>query len=138
MAENIAAHTELDFNKNGYIPIFSSVTGGMRIINGMVHVIIGISKIIFAVQTDIFRNFNYRNKIFKGFYFTAHGISNILRGAIELIPVVGNIAMIIYDIVMPRFKYDLEYKKQITEGETFLIQYEDKSFWLDRVLLSFF
>ncbi len=131
VAENIAAHGELELNRVSYIPIVSTYTGIGRVILGLNLTISGIAKGVFAVLTDNFRNGEYSMRTLKGFSFVPHGIANILRGALEVIPVVSNITMKIYDSVIPRFKYDLEYNRQMEEGEMYLIQYDNKSFWIN-------
>ena len=71
----------------GIIPIVSTVTGTARTLIGLVHTIAHLAKAVFDQQ----HRDGHLNEAALGFY-------NFVRGLIEIIPVLGNIVVGIFDI----------------------------------------
>ncbi len=76
------------FNVTGYIPALSSVTGILRMLMGAVEAVAGA---IFSL-ISCFEASNV--------WFAIGGVQDIVRGAIETIPLVGNLATGVYDLFL--------------------------------------
>ena len=95
---------ETTFNKFGYFPIVSTVSGSIRILGGKVEVITGLALSAIAILR-IFQNKDNRTRqIHHGAELALHGGANILRGMVESIPFFGNAGCLIYDD-SNRFEY---------------------------------
>lgn len=77
------------WNYIGYIPFVSTITGCCRALLGIIHTIAHLVLAIFDSQN---RAFHMEQ--------AALGGRNIVRGAIEMMPIVGNLALLIMDIVL--------------------------------------
>src|SRR5262245_434433 len=75
----------------GYIPVVSTFSGIFRTKMGLVEVIVGIATSIFGALANNQIINEFGNKLF------VNGCANILRGSIEMIPIV-NLLTLIYDI----------------------------------------
>ncbi len=74
-------------NKAGYVPGLSTVTGLARALLGIVHTIVHLAAAIFDLQN---RALHLEE--------AALGGKNIVRGLIEMTPIIGNIAVGIFDM----------------------------------------
>ncbi len=67
----------------GYVPGVSSVTGPLRVLIGLVELVVGL--IMGLIEHDLLDT-------------SMNGIPQIFRGAVESVPVLGNICVIAFDI----------------------------------------
>lgn len=104
------ANFENTFNKLGYIPLASTITGPIRALYGTTQVTAGVCLHYFkAAQYFITANPEHRNEAAAGFWYQLHGYNNISRGVVEFIPIVGNVSTILYDNVLClRINYTFE------------------------------
>ncbi len=104
------ANFENTFNKLGYIPIVSTITGSTRALYGTAELTAGIGlQCLKGAQYFITANPEHRNEAAAGYWYAFHGAHNINRGAIECVPVIGNISTILYDhILCLRMNYTFE------------------------------
>lgn len=102
-------------NPLGYIPFVSSLfTADIRITLGLIQVISGVVTMPFFFIADLFsqheRGSFYRTS--KSVSHVAHGMGNMVRAAVEFVPLLGNFATIFYDNVLcSRMKYGIEYRR---------------------------
>lgn len=83
---------DVTLNTLGYIPLVSNVSGAVRLIYGKVQIIGAIAGAIFAIISA-------SNPILSlASYFIISGCLHIVRGCVEQVPVVGNLACFIYDV----------------------------------------
>ena len=87
---------EYTMNGLGYIPVISTLSGPARMVFGKIEAITGLAIAVFA-STE--RRSNW------GLELALHGAANILRGTVETIPVIGNIACVVKDLAGTRFEY---------------------------------
>ena len=105
LVDNILAKTEQFFNPIDKIPIATSFTGMIRILAGGVEVVAGI---VFGTLSALFSSSTYQKQAFKqGCIYSLHGIGNIARGSICMIPFV-NISLYLYDAKIGRMNYPNE------------------------------
>lgn len=116
VAEVNSAKLELELNEFGYYPLASSFTALVRGVHGVTQVVAGLAKGIFSIIADLFATHRYGIGVVKGFSFATHGVLNIARAFIEVFPGVGNVAIIVRDIALPRFKYSVENEQVILPG----------------------
>lgn len=94
MANSITPIKALDttFNILGYIPVVSSISGPFR-------QYFGIAKIVASIALAIFAAIGAATTA-PGIvsYFLFAGCLDIIRGGVEKVPVLGNLACIVYDI----------------------------------------
>ena len=99
------------FNILGYIPIVSSISGAFRCLLGKFEIlgglIFGTAKALVGILTS---NERAKQAHFSeaGFLFSyiLHGFLNILRGLVEMIPLLGLILCLPYDrLFLVRFRY---------------------------------
>lgn len=75
----------------GYTPGVSTITGFGRAALGFIHTIIHVALAVFSANANE-RNFHLKEA-------WEHGVKNILRGIIEMIPVAGNLIALAIDIL---------------------------------------
>ena len=103
------SRSEKTLNLLGYIPAFSSCTGAYRILDGVIGVVFSLAKaILLAIPDSIFRDSQLPSRSYKHLTYVGHNTCNILRGVVELVPVLGNIATFTYDGLIGRVSYDVE------------------------------
>jgi len=90
------------WNKLGYIPIVSTITGCARALLGIIHSIVHLASAIFDSKN---RDHHLQEAKLGGY--------NIGRGIVEMIPVVGNIILLVKDLIIAKKYTDLalDYKK---------------------------
>lgn len=93
------AHIETKyFNKAGYFPILSTISGGGRITLGGLQSIFGTIGALFRGCTYfISRDPVQREYAAENYWQSIHGNMNIQRGLIESIPLLGNGLTFLYD-----------------------------------------
>lgn len=96
---NRLGSTLCTFNKLGYIPGISTVTGCGRALLGIVHSIVHLASAVF----------DSKNRA-KHLEEAKLGGKNIARGLIEMIPVIGNITMCVVD-----WRRTIKFEKQAEE-----------------------
>lgn len=104
---------ENTFNILGYIPGVSHGSGAVRFVIGVAQVIVTIVKTPFLLIAELFSNhpmgFGYR--LHRNSVYIVHGGANIVRGLIEaVLPIIGNLAAISYDVLGLRVAYSVEYR----------------------------
>jgi hypothetical protein len=77
-------------NQAGVIPIVSTVTGAFRVAAGIVETVVGIAMGIFGVLGAIFKD---DGLLKQSSDHALNGLMNVLRGSVEIVPVVGNCIM---------------------------------------------
>lgn len=71
-------------NYPGYVPGLSSVTGVFRMVLGVIEMVVGaIFAALFCQSDEVGRIIN--------------GALNVFRGAVETVPILGNVILITYD-----------------------------------------
>ena len=88
---------EKTLNICGYIPAVSSVSGPIRALYGKAKIITGIAAAIFSASGVITLSPTIAPILATHLIFS--GLIELFRGAIETIPVFGNIACIIHDFI---------------------------------------
>ena len=100
------------FGKAGCIPIVSTLTGYMRELYGIVEAIAGVAQLAFGFLSLPFTDDN--RFIDRGFEHLNHGVLNIIRGNIEMIPILGNLIMLCSDnLIISRDVNVLTYGRKI-------------------------
>jgi hypothetical protein len=104
---------EICLNVAGYIPGFNFISGSARFLEGIIQIISNISLAIFnSIGSFLSIDSNSSKlKIFNSYVnieYSFHGLANITRAFIELIPVVGGFSCIVYDHL---FDHRYEYGK---------------------------
>lgn len=104
--DNYLATVEQFLNPIDYVPVAASFSGMVRILASSVQVVAGT---IFGVMKALLVTFPFQRKIAlrEGYIYTLHGIGNILRGCICMIPFV-NIGLYFYDKNVGRMNYPNE------------------------------
>jgi hypothetical protein len=106
----------------GYIPLVSTITGFVRIlahkfIQGLVGFALVIAGMTIGVGAQIFGQKQAAQRWLKvasfGVYQCVHAGLNVWRGLVEMIPIVGNIAVYFYDKAMKRRQL-IPYPKPLT------------------------
>jgi hypothetical protein len=95
--------TEKVFNKAGYVPFLSTLSGAFRLIGGLIEVITGVVFSIFnaiamAAARDPKNKDFYKKNVYLGMMYSGHGVANIVRSFVEIFPFV-NLVTIKYDKV---------------------------------------
>ncbi len=71
-------------NYPGYVPALSSITGLFRMVLGVVEMVVGaIFSTLCCQSYEVARIMN--------------GCLNVIRGAVETVPILGNVALLAYD-----------------------------------------
>jgi len=101
------------FNKAGYIPLVSTVSGILRQKLGLIQVVSSIAMAIFFAVQSLFltspREINAAHANAKHcLSYALHGIANMFRGGIESIPLLGNAVVYGYDYFEARVGYKTE------------------------------
>lgn len=104
------ANLENTFNILGYVPLVSTITGPARALYGTAELTAGIGlHYLKGAQYFITANPEHRNEAAAGYWYVFHGAQNINRGAIECLPIIGNLSTILYDqILCLRMNYTFE------------------------------
>ena len=99
------------FNKLGYVPVVSSVSGGLREVFGATQVITGLAmtsinslrKAYAKEETSIGQ---LQKKVDLSKEQVRHGIANMMRAVLEIIPFI-NFSCLCYDLAKVRIEYSL-------------------------------
>ena len=78
------------FQQLDYVPLVSTITGIARIVFGLFEVVLGILAAPFELIRDAYTGRNHQ-------YTLIRGVTNIGRGFVAAWPLVGNIALYLYD-----------------------------------------
>lgn len=104
------AKSEKTLNHLGYIPIVSTFSGLFRVALGVTEVVMGHFYAIASFFQGLWnQDPNTKYRFYRGVLIVVHGQMNATRASLEIIPIVGNILCLFYDI-MHRFKYQGEMK----------------------------
>ncbi len=109
LVENAMAKAELLLNPIDRIPFASSYSGMLRYLAGLVQLAAG-AVFAYLKSVEIFLTTSkgsIRPAIEQGALYSLHGIANMLRGMIALLPGV-NLLLWVYDKQIGRFNYLLE------------------------------
>lgn len=112
------ANIEKELNFYGHIPFVSSVSGPLRVFVGLVQVISSVVKAPFELIADFYgrserMNQSRFNHTFRNVIYIAHGVANVLRGCVEVLPFQGNLYTILYDVCKFRLVYPTESNKHL-------------------------
>jgi len=88
--EDRERHYPSFFQQLDYIPLVSTVTGVARVIFGVLEAVLGILTIPFELIRDAYEGKNHQ-------YLLISGCANVGRGFVAGWPIVGNIALYLYD-----------------------------------------
>lgn len=104
--DNYLATVEKFLNPIDRVPVAASFSGMVRILSASVEVVAGV---IFGVIKALFASFPYerKNALKEGYIYALHGVANIVRGCICMIPFV-NIGLYFYDKHCGRMNYPNE------------------------------
>lgn len=106
--ENQVAHAEQQLNPIDWVPLASTFSGLLRILAGAVEVAAGIVFPLLKILHILLTNRgSYCDAIPKGCLYSIHGVANIARGVIALIPGV-NLLLFIHDKHLGRMNYPEE------------------------------
>ena len=93
---------EKGFNRVGYFPILSTVSGYVRAVFGAVELVTAVA--LAALQ--MLRLLDFEGVLETGVY-ALHGVANIVRGMIEMMPII-NMFWFLYDNARLRLNYNGE------------------------------
>lgn len=105
---------EHGFNIAGYIPILSSGSGVLRAVLGKIEVIGAIAVAALIAVKALFnpdayaRDAEIKKAVEVLVTYSLHGVANIFRGIIEIVPLLSLATCLPYDISGNRFTYPLE------------------------------
>jgi hypothetical protein len=106
--ENRIAQVEKFFNPIDYIPGISGLSGMTRLLAGMIQTIAGVAFAALKVfQIILTGRGNYSQVIKQGLTYSLHGLGNIGRGCVALLPIV-NCFLLVYDKYVGRMNYNHE------------------------------
>jgi hypothetical protein len=90
---------ETTLNIVGYIPFVSIASGSIRFVGGKVEAIAGlILAALSALPGGCQSAKEQSRRIDHGLELALHGGANMIRGAVESIPVIGNLGCMLYDL----------------------------------------
>lgn len=97
------AKVEKGLNEAGYTPMVSFLTGVLRIVLGKIEILASlyIGAIVLAETKDMDRAVEVI------LHYSSHGLAKILRGAVEIFPIIGNLTCYGYDKIY-RYAYQFE------------------------------
>lgn len=99
-------HMEKALNIIGYIPFIGIGSGIVRIVGGELQVITALAlSAIFAVKAFFSNQLNDWQCAERCLSYVIHGVGNIIRGSVEIIPLWGTIVCILYDLSRRRTLY---------------------------------
>jgi len=99
--DNRLANFEKTLNTLGYWPVISSISGPVRAIYGGVEEMAGSVACVYkSCQYVITGNPEHRNQAAAHYWYAVHGQLNAQRGAIEFVPIIGNLSTLFYDKAM--------------------------------------
>ncbi len=102
------AKMELVLNPIDRIPMIASFSGMIRILAGGVQMVAGTAfALIRSMYSYLQWHRDYRDKLQEGVNHSLHGLLNIVRGAIALLPPV-NLLLWVYDFKVGRINYYYE------------------------------
>ena len=104
------------FNRASHITVLSTFSGIAQFALGLLELMVGLTIALKEASLGFFttaklveytKHFNEAEQALEG--YVAHGLANMGRGLISIIPIIGNIATIIYDLASDnRMAYKLE------------------------------
>lgn len=102
-------------NPSSWIPGWSTVTGAMQVVLGLVMIVLSGLASLYEVAKGVCtanvveKRQHYKQAAFN-LNYAKHGALNIFRGAISMIPFIGNATMYLYDNkrAEERYKYPTE------------------------------
>lgn len=114
--ERVLYAIEQGLNVAGYIPVVSNISGPIRIAFGLTEMIGGLAAGIFMTAKGLLTGKDRQEKLNHVKYTTdfihlpsfCHGMTNIGRGIIEQVPVLGNLSTFLYDRLGYRLPYVFE------------------------------
>jgi len=89
--EKALIRAERALNMCGYIPVVSSFTGAFRVVAAVIQLLVAA---LFALLLTLVRCAALSRRCWN---ISANGLANIFRGAVEKIPLAGNLACYLYD-----------------------------------------
>jgi len=107
--DNFAAKCELFLNRLDKFPVASSYSGVVRFIVGQAQVIAGLAFVVLKLCQYLLDGKSWTLRETKeGFIHCYHGALNVIRAAIAVIPILGNLILWIYDSHIGRMNYQRE------------------------------
>lgn len=107
--DNFAAKCEGLLNRFDHFPIASSYSGVVRFIAAEAQVIAGLAfAALKAFQFLLDGKISSLREMKEGFIHCYHGTLNIIRAAIAVIPILGNLILWLYDSYVGRMNYKRE------------------------------
>jgi hypothetical protein len=116
---HIQSVVETGLNYAGYIPLVSSLSGSLRIQYGKIEVIGAIATgALLAGQAFFEQNGEERSKKLNRAVevlttYATHGVANIFRGILEMIPFLSLVVCLPYDLMKNRFIYPQEERAKL-------------------------
>lgn len=107
--EQRKADTERTLNVLEWIPVLSMGVGAIRVLYGTIQIISGIVKASLCLLADVFirSNLGFGFRTLKHSTYVIHGISNAIRGALQM-TLVGWPLFLIHDLMGIRYRYNVE------------------------------
>ncbi len=102
---------EHGLNVAGYIPLVSSVSGGIRAIMGKIEVIGALATAAFIAVAALFnpdaaqRHAQLSKSAEIAVKYSLNGVANIFRGALEIVPFLSLLTCLPYDLMGNRVSY---------------------------------
>lgn len=111
---NVQAIVETGLNYAGYVPLVSTLSGAMRINYGKIEVIGAVaSAALIAIrafandsQAERAEQLNLALSVITT--YSLHGIANIFRGILEMVPLLSLATCLPYDLLKHRYAYPRE------------------------------
>ena len=88
--------SDSSLNWSGKMPILSSITGSIRIVSSIISTIYSLGLIFLTIAKNSNLHYDLQEVAFRTAVVITNGYE-ILRGSIEIIPIIGNMIMLIYD-----------------------------------------
>lgn len=109
LIENYVARAEQLLNPVDWIPYVACYSGMVRILAGAVQIVAGIIFAYLKIVHNLLSSKRARicQAIEQGYFYSLHGVANILRGAIAIFPGL-NLLLLLHDQKLGRFNYPQE------------------------------
>ena len=105
LVENCLAQAEQSLNLIDWIPYASSFSGMVRILASAVEVAAGVAlAALRSIQILLTNSGTYSGAMEEGLLYSLHGLGNIARGALAMIPF-WNLLLIVHDTFLGRMNY---------------------------------
>lgn len=109
--DNTFGHFEQGLNIAGYIPLVSSLSGGLRFEYGKLEIIGALAAAAIMCINALFNSDASEKAVLLNkagevvIKYSLHGVANMVRGLFEIVPFVSLVTCLPYDLMGSRFAY---------------------------------